>query len=103
MYMCSSLFFFFLMIRRPPRSTLFPYTTLFRSRVSLPPNQTANIRITYFDHLEMSAYQSVGYSAKTRLRRYLSEFRDNYLSHSGLLTRVAARSTHRPAPPQNPV
>src|SRR3712207_7292552 len=26
------LVFFFLMIRRPPRSTLFPYTTLFRSR-----------------------------------------------------------------------
>src|SRR2546430_12537951 len=29
--MSSFLFFFFLMIRRPPRSTLFPYTTLFRS------------------------------------------------------------------------
>src|SRR2546429_4938494 len=32
--MCSDIsqhFFFFLMIRRPPRSTLFPYTTLFRS------------------------------------------------------------------------
>src|SRR6266403_4069989 len=28
------LFFFFLMIRRPPRSTLFPYTTLFRSRIA---------------------------------------------------------------------
>src|SRR2546429_9022230 len=28
-------FFFFLMIRRPPRSTLFPYTTLFRSIMSL--------------------------------------------------------------------
>src|SRR5256885_14660851 len=28
----SHLSFFFLMIRRPPRSTLFPYTTLFRSR-----------------------------------------------------------------------
>src|SRR6516162_11132718 len=27
----ASAFFFFLMIRRPPRSTLFPYTTLFRS------------------------------------------------------------------------
>src|SRR5258708_40313567 len=27
-------FFFFLMIRRPPRSTLFPYTTLFRSFLS---------------------------------------------------------------------
>src|SRR6476660_10302380 len=33
MYWCfvCRLFFFFLMIRRPPRSTLFPYTTLFRS------------------------------------------------------------------------
>src|SRR2546426_11031433 len=34
-YECSNLspdnIFFFLMIRRPPRSTLFPYTTLFRS------------------------------------------------------------------------
>src|SRR5574341_1386771 len=31
-------FLFFLMIRRPPRSTLFPYTTLFRSRsCALPP------------------------------------------------------------------
>src|SRR2546427_8526660 len=30
--MCS-FFFFFLMIRRPPRSTLFPYTTLFRSQL----------------------------------------------------------------------
>src|SRR3712207_8374526 len=28
-------FFFFLMIRRPPRSTLFPYTTLFRSPLPL--------------------------------------------------------------------
>src|SRR2546426_10553972 len=28
------LFFFFLMIRRPPRSTLFPYTTLFRSHAA---------------------------------------------------------------------
>src|SRR5260370_40783225 len=27
--------FFFLMIRRPPRSTLFPYTTLFRSQLPL--------------------------------------------------------------------
>src|SRR5216683_5609389 len=30
--MTPPLRFFFLMIRRPPRSTLFPYTTLFRSR-----------------------------------------------------------------------
>src|SRR5216684_4973334 len=36
--LCSifSFFFFFLMIRRPPRSTLFPYTTLFRSVANGP-------------------------------------------------------------------
>src|SRR5258708_21597878 len=32
----SRLYFFFLMIRRPPRSTLFPYTTLFRSTRGVP-------------------------------------------------------------------
>src|SRR3712207_7216631 len=32
--MLLSVLFFFLMIRRPPRSTLFPYTTLFRSFIA---------------------------------------------------------------------
>src|SRR5690349_23020354 len=36
MYPSAHLSFFFLMIRRPPRSTLFPYTTLFRSRPGGP-------------------------------------------------------------------
>src|SRR3989440_3397523 len=31
LFITCAVFFFFLMIRRPPRSTLFPYTTLFRS------------------------------------------------------------------------
>src|SRR3989442_2006184 len=35
------LIFFFLMIRRPPRSTLFPYTTLFRSQSSTLPKAQA--------------------------------------------------------------
>src|ERR1022692_3432308 len=35
--------FFFLMIRRPPRSTLFPYTTLFRSIKLLLPQLTATL------------------------------------------------------------
>src|SRR5689334_25103564 len=34
----SYLYFFFLLIRRPPRSTLFPYTTLFRSKWKLEEN-----------------------------------------------------------------
>src|SRR5258708_22774410 len=36
-------YFFFLMIRRPPRSTLFPYTTLFRSRGMVLANQPLHI------------------------------------------------------------
>src|SRR3989449_2755514 len=32
--LCIDFCFFFLMIRRPPRSTLFPYTTLFRSKLA---------------------------------------------------------------------
>src|SRR3712207_7983892 len=40
------MYFFFLMIRRPPRSTLFPYTTLFRSwsAASVIDEQVARIR-----------------------------------------------------------
>src|SRR2546428_5945321 len=48
-------FFFFLMIRRPPRSTLFPYTTLFRSErlacASVAPVLIA-ARFTGSDHSE---------------------------------------------------
>src|ERR1019366_9607185 len=40
---CVTLFFFFLMIRRPPRSTLFPYTTLFRS--VFPPKLPLQFRL----------------------------------------------------------
>src|SRR5258705_8925967 len=45
-------FFFFLMIRRPPRSTLFPYTTLFRSpaaagrSLSRAPHRAADVDAT---------------------------------------------------------
>src|SRR5438552_16889319 len=69
---CSLLFclfffsFFFLMIRRPPRSTLFPYTTLFRSKLvltSVTPASSAPVLQTpkatsstlYFDSLTVNA------------------------------------------------
>jgi len=37
--------FFFLMIRRPPRSTLFPYTTLFRSLLGRPTDRPSTAPI----------------------------------------------------------
>src|SRR2546430_10275600 len=43
--------FFFLMIRRPPRSTLFPYTTLFRSCINLTDLKARN---TCLDDLAIS-------------------------------------------------
>src|SRR2546422_6868226 len=45
------LVFFFLMIRRPPRSTLFPYTTLFRSR----PGEIFALQLKHIadDHVEV--------------------------------------------------
>src|SRR2546422_3094300 len=49
------------MIRRPPRSTLFPYTTLFRSQVEFNPRR-------------VTAYRQIGY-AKHQLTK--EQFRDN--------------------------
>src|SRR2546430_13718747 len=43
------LFFFFLMIRRPPRSTLFPYTTLFRSDLISTVTCTLRWSVRYTD------------------------------------------------------
>src|SRR5256885_12126386 len=39
-------FFFFLMIRRPPRSTLFPYTTLFRSSLTVEGDRVTGVRMS---------------------------------------------------------
>src|SRR3712207_7649744 len=52
--------FFFLMIRRPPRSTLFPYTTLFRSGTMRASATTPS--------LELSATTTIRWAASTRHR-----------------------------------
>src|SRR2546427_2994845 len=49
------LLFFFLMIRRPPRSTLFPYTTLFRSRVAVAFGACCFSRHSSSGHLSASS------------------------------------------------
>src|SRR3712207_8503578 len=61
--------FFFLMIRRPPRSTLFPYTTLFRSRLlprSGPPGAAGGADR---DHGPARRRRRLGLAAPLRDRR----------------------------------
>src|SRR5438132_2678286 len=68
MCVCIDVFcmFFFLMIRRPPRSTLFPYTTLFRS---LSPVALVRAYLERIDRLDgtLHAYISVRDRKSTRL------------------------------------
>ena len=58
------LFFFFLMIRRPPRSTLFPYTTLFRSEKSTEEkiDITRKYREEQYEKLIDAVYKRRGWS-----------------------------------------
>src|SRR2546426_3517789 len=48
------------MIRRPPRSTLFPYTTLFRSPRRVAPDDSSDLREDDFRALERSTCPRVG-------------------------------------------
>src|SRR2546430_12180617 len=66
------LLFFFLMIRRPPRSTLFPYTTLFRSR-----QDDAQTEMDGSERATDATFESVS---------VLNDFLD-YCSRQGLLSR----------------
>src|SRR3712207_8739804 len=58
------LLLFFLMIRRPPRSTLFPYTTLFRSPRPPSPSTTPAIRSDSFTRSSSAPRTTVSPSAK---------------------------------------
>src|SRR3712207_9269744 len=60
---CTYHLFFFLMIRRPPRSTLFPYTTLFRSRIGIAQGvprdclQCRQLRLSNVTHFWHNSYR----------------------------------------------
>src|SRR5258707_5827178 len=78
-------FFFFLMIRRPPRSTLFPYTTLFRSpveyvaRPQIDSNaghgngeqKAVGIVVAFTDTTERRALRSEEHTSELQSRQYL--------------------------------
>src|SRR3954449_13636530 len=61
------LLFFFLMIRRPPRSTLFPYTTLFRSVVELHHGEGGRNQ----DHAGMSTQRSEEHTSELQSHSHL--------------------------------
>src|SRR5256885_8216279 len=64
--------FFFLMIRRPPRSTLFPYTTLFRSKE----RELERVRLRFgmlFQSGALLASQTVGENVALPLLQHRSE------------------------------
>src|SRR3712207_8289256 len=71
------------MIRRPPRSTLFPYTTLFRSMWRIPDGVTAEAIVAEFSVLMsgtpttepplVAQFAGVGYAALQRSEEHTSE------------------------------
>src|SRR3712207_9298233 len=62
------MFFFFLMIRRPPRSTLFPYPPLFRSCDGAEPGRASGSPcLDYF--IKRCGAPCVGYQSKEEYRR----------------------------------
>src|SRR3712207_7094341 len=81
--------FFFLMIRRPPRSSLFPYTTLFRSRALLGPDWRLQDHVT----LERLAVHRAGLPrSPRRLWRHALRHPDDPWSR---LTREDLRASDR--------
>src|SRR5947209_12346563 len=69
----SFVLFFFLMIRRPPRSTLFPYTTLFRSVNTTRVKVTAFVIGSMFAGVAgaLYAHRSEEHTSELQSRQYL--------------------------------
>src|SRR4030043_1670798 len=83
--------FFFLMIRRPPRSTLFPYTTLFRSQEPLP----AHVVHHAFPALRLA--RGAGVPAEQHHRRTRSEEHTSELqSRLHLVCRLLLEKNNKP-------
>src|SRR2546429_6624045 len=87
-----SLLFFFLMIRRPPRSTLFPYTTLFRSARL----QAADLRMGCPDPFTcVFESDSLGLTETPRSEEHTSELQSRLHLVCRLL--LEKKNTHRPS------
>src|SRR5260370_24338864 len=99
------------MIRRPPRSTLFPYTTLFRSLETDAPD-SPDVRFgRYFDNETGNERECVRFGAElTRLELRSEEHTSELQSHLNLVCRlllekkkIQNQSTKSPCPPHSRV
>src|SRR3712207_9255673 len=77
--------FFFLMIRRPPRSTLFPYTTLFRSVYVYPVREVELLRLRLVVASDLLGEQLYDEGAELEVRGRESEFFERQLGGAHLL------------------
>src|SRR5215469_6610381 len=76
-------FFFFLMIRRPPRSTLFPYTTLFRSALRRGTRRPAVHAVSARGRLSIAVVDVLLDGHRRQPRRLLSLGRRTPALHHG--------------------
>src|SRR2546430_12201752 len=76
------------MIRRPPRSTLFPYTTLFRSASTQAPRYSGAHISSHAAHLKYSARASVNTRLKFHTEPRSEEHTSELQSQSNLVCRL---------------
>src|SRR5256885_11641047 len=86
--LCLCSFFFFLMIRRPPRSTLFPYTTLFRSPVRRRERDLGGVRQLQHELLLRQRLQELVDLLVVRLRQRSEEHTSELQSPCNLVCRL---------------
>src|SRR2546430_9232841 len=91
--------FFFLMIRRPPRSTLFPYTTLFRSKGMRIPFTCAFIKLLASDdNTNYASYLLIFFPARYKACRDMwrsEEHTSELQSQSNLVCRLLLEKKKR--------
>src|SRR2546430_11837623 len=87
------------MIRRPPRSTLFPYTTLFRSRQQSRLDQFPEVRWTYADQASAFTNAEVAYDGLIDTLKRSEEHTSELQSQSNLVCRLLLEKKNTRANP----
>src|SRR2546425_7775017 len=89
-------YFFFLMIRRPPRSTLFPYTTLFRSNIQSSYFRNRNTIWIASNHLDLVAGADFSLADDSEVETRSEEHTSELQSLAYLVCRLLLEKKKRP-------